>query len=198
VFWQPCQPDRAYVKRVIAVAGDTIEVRCNVVYLDGQAVPAKLVAQDCTYKDIEYGNGEWHELRCSRYRETLGDTTYDLFFDAERPQRDARRKSARIEDADRGDFPLDGLLRTCSNQRDGESRASKSQLQGKLVSTVAEPTDACQPYQHFVVPEDSLFVMGDNRNNAYDSRFWGVVPLANVIGRPIGYWLPLSRFGGID
>ncbi len=58
---------------------------------------------------------------------------------------------------------------------------------------IAEPAN--QPFLPVKVPEDQFFVMGDNRNDSNDSRYWGFLPSKNLIGRATFRFWPLNRIG---
>jgi signal peptidase I len=55
-----------------------------------------------------------------------------------------------------------------------------------------EPYDFKGPYK---VPPKCYFVMGDNRTNSYDSRFWGCVPRSDIIGTPVMIYMSLNAPG---
>ena len=95
-FRSPVEPDEIYLKRVIAVAGDVVEIRRGLLYVNGAPMPES-----------------YARVRPSR-RWTWQENIL--------PER---------------------------------------------------------------VPAGSLFVLGDNRDNSEDSRYWGPVPVANVIGEPL-------------
>jgi signal peptidase I len=49
-----------------------------------------------------------------------------------------------------------------------------------------------------VVPKDQYLVLGDNRNNSYDSHYWGFVPKDKIVGKAVIRFWPINRAGGID
>jgi signal peptidase I len=48
------------------------------------------------------------------------------------------------------------------------------------------------PYQSVTVPPGNYFVMGDNRGNSFDSRYWGFVPRENIIGTPMFIYMSVD------
>ena len=53
-------------------------------------------------------------------------------------------------------------------------------------------------YGPVTVPEQQYLVLGDNRNNSYDSHYWGFVPDNKIIGRAFVRFWPPQRLGSID
>ncbi len=195
VFLWPCNHERDYIKRLVATAGDRVEVRCDVLYINGVAVPSEMVSPRETFMD----NGVLQKV--SRYSEQVGDLRYETFHTRRRPISEGKATLVDPFDDDGGgdtDFPsIDGGPAESPNcERQPERDPNRPpQVLGKLVRT-ADPSVAgqCGQQLHYVVPPGHVFGMGDDRWNSNDSRKWGAFPVENLKGKAMFIWFSYAHW----
>jgi signal peptidase I len=70
VFIYPQDPSKDFIKRIVGIAGDEIEVRNNVVYVNHKALPRRFLSE-CEYWDVEEKKQKWEQHECRRYEEEI-------------------------------------------------------------------------------------------------------------------------------
>ena len=136
VFVFPVDPDKDFIKRIVGIPGDTVQVCGGQVLINNQPVRREAMPGPCEYDDSdeERANGIWHRVQCVAYHETNGNENYVTVHN-----------------------PMSaGASQSCTS-----------------------------PY---TVQPDHVFVMGDNRDNSHDSRFWGTVRYDLIKGKAWFIW----------
>jgi signal peptidase I len=132
VFKWPEDESKDFIKRVIGVAGDTIEIKNDQLYVNDKKVEKTLVDKNTKHQLIVECNDN-EVSNADVYEEIIGNKKHKILVQPDRKK----------------------------NENFGPVK----------------------------VPENAIFVMGDNRDNSADSRYWGYVKLEKIKGKAlIIYW----------
>lgn len=133
VFKYPVDPSLNYIKRVIGLPGDTVEMKDKIVYINGSPILPKPIDGKKIMEDMDE---KFKNVHFKFFQEKIGEH--------------------------------------------------------ENVYQIDEDSYLKSDFDKIIVPKDSFFVMGDNRDFSADSRYWGFVPFKNIRGKAVRIWFSLS------
>jgi signal peptidase I len=178
VFDYPCD-EKDYIKRVVAVEGDVIEVSPEgFLKLNGAWVNEESQGQFETYQEFEPSR----DYRLLHHHVTIPrDKEPAVQFSV------LHRQSFVETSIDERLAPFDWTKRGLVF---GEER---QKFKPNYICLKSKQMVNHLEYEFpWRVPQGHVFVMGDNRDHSYDSRFWGFVPVKNIKGRASFIWLSIN------
>lgn len=168
VFNYPPNPDINYIKRIVAVGGDTVEYRDKVLKINGK------VANDTYVGENLFPNDENNAMQVvKQFQETLNNKQFDIYQKEQEPTY--------------------SFLGICHN---ANGTSIPQELCQSFVENCEHSEDnsgfICK------VPQGKYFAMGDNRDNSSDGRYWGFVDDKYIVGKAWFVWFSANGITNIN
>jgi signal peptidase I len=161
VFHFPPDPAVNYIKRLVGLPGDHVEIVSDQLIINGQPIPLQ--------GDGRFDDGCYHNMRLSN--ESLGKHRHEV-LSCQSPDELAAPPGP-----------------TCNRRLERNYVCVEPSVPG-----AHDHGDA----HEMIVPPGQYLMIGDNRDNSYDGRFWGFVPEDHLVGKATRIWFnwDLQRSGG--
>lgn len=166
IFKYPVDPSLNYIKRCVAGPGQSLEIKNKVLYVDGKI-----------FKNPEHSKFINPVICPSTWNDSeifpRGAGNKDNYGPVYVPAKGDTLWYGRI---------ATDIIRNCA------------QLKGHTFTATGDRMiiDG-QPVKYYIAEQDHYFMMGDNRDNSWDSRFWGFVPFDNILGEGLVIYMSWDK-----
>ena len=228
IITRPVDKRENYVKRLIAMPGDTLQIIDGVVYINGE-IGEQPEEMQHNYKVKITGNGINPKI-LEKYNITEGYRTAhqdELIFNMTGAIAEEFRKLPFVVSVERmiaapgtevsdDIFPNDTTYFKWNADNFGPIVIPQEGATVKInKENIALYDRVIRAYEHndmkiagdkiyingeetneYTFQMDYYWMMGDNRHNSQDSRFWGYVPIDHIVGKPVFVWLSIDKNTG--